>query len=153
MCSYFTIDFVDDYVSNIYAWEIVSTTKDLMKLKASYDEIFIALGDNELRYSLINECKEIRYTIVTLIDSQSFVSKDSKIEMGTVVFPIASIGFDAKVEIGSIVSSISVIYHNSRIGRSALKYAYCVIMANKSFEAVKSNTLVGDNKYSLEVKI
>ena len=149
MNRYDTIHFLDDNSNDNY---VVGKINDLSKFKNDYDEVFIAIGNNQMRYQLTKKCKEMNLTIATLIDPMSFISLESIIEEGTVIFPFASVESKAVVKEGSIISSNVIIHHDTVIDKFSLIYGHCVIRPKthiQSFETIDSSIVI-DRKNIIE---
>lgn len=121
------IDFVDDNAVSVLGKEVVGTSKDLCKFHEVYDCVFVAIGNNEVRMSKLDELKKIGYKIATLIDPLACISKYSEIKEGSVVFPFVSIEPETVIEEGSVICSNTTIHHNVQIKKGSLIYSNCVI--------------------------
>ncbi|OUQ05198.1 hypothetical protein B5E92_12340 [Erysipelatoclostridium sp. An15] len=146
---YDTIHFLDDNSNDNY---VVGKINDLSKYKNDHDEVFIAIGNNQMRYQLTKKCKEMNLTVTALIDPMSFISPESIIEEGTVIFPFASVESKAVVKEGSIISSNVIIHHDTVIDKFSLIYGHCVIRPKthiQSFETIGSSMVI-DRKNIIE---
>ena len=149
MNRYDTIHFLDDNSNDNY---VVGKINDLSKFKNDYDEVFVAIGNNQMRYQLTKKCKEMNLTVTTLIDPMSFISPESIIEEETVIFPFASVESKAIVKEGSIISSNVIIHHDTVIDKFSLIYGHCVIRPKthiQSFETIGSSMVI-DRKNIIE---
>ena len=149
MNRYDTIYFLDDNSNDTY---VVGKIDDLSKIKNDYDEVFVAIGNNQIRYQLTKKCKEMNLTVTTLIDPMSFISPESIIEEETVIFPFASVESKAIVKEGSIISSNVIIHHDTVIDKFSLIYGHCVIRPKthiQSFETIGSSMVI-DRKNIIE---
>lgn len=149
MNRYDMIHFLDDNSNDNY---VVGKINDLSKFKNDHDEVFIAIGNNQMRYQLTKKCKEMNLTVTTLIDPMSFISPESIIEEETVIFPFASVESKAIVKEGSIISSNVIIHHDTVIDKFSLIYGHCVIRPKthiQSFETIGSSMVI-DRKNIIE---
>jgi len=121
------IDFVDDKAESVLDKKVIGTTEHLEILRQKYDCAFIAIGNNQIRKEMTEICKQIGFSIVSLIDPCAFVSSFSRIGEGSVVFPNSTIEATATIENGCIISSNTTIHHDTRIKEYSLIYSQCVI--------------------------
>ena len=149
MNRYDTIHFLDDNSNDNY---VVGKIDDLSKFKNDYDEVFVAIGNNQIRHQLTKKCKQMNMSIATLIDPMSFISSTSIIEEGTVIFPFVSVESKAIVEEGSIISSNTIIHHDTIIDKFVLIYGHCVIRPKTHIEPLEtiSSSMVIDRKNIIE---
>ena len=75
--------------------------------------IFIAIGNNRLRETLITQAQEIGFNVVNLISNKSIVSNYVKIDQGCVIFS------NVVTEPNSTIGNGCVICANSVINRDA----------------------------------
>ena len=115
------IDFVDDFSATAYDGSaVVGTTSELCELSSQYDSIAVAIGNSELRLSLL--CKierEKRFNIATLVSPSACISPSARIGAGSVVEPAAVVHTGASVGVGCIISAGAVINHFASIGDGA----------------------------------
>lgn len=78
-----------------------------------YSNIFIAIGNNRLRETLITQAQEIGFNVVYLISNKSIVSNYVKIDQGCVIFS------NVVTEPNSTIGNGCVICANSVINRDA----------------------------------
>lgn len=131
------IDFLDDK-SNAKV-NIIGKVSEMNRFYPEYENIFIAIGNNEMRCRLINQAKEIGYTLVSLISPYSYISPSSQISQGSVIFPHAVINTNTFIGTGCIISAGSVIDHDARVEN------YCHVNASaivSSMAIVKAYTKV-----------
>lgn len=123
MHTYQKIAFLDDHHVNewINDCQVIGTIDEMSSYYIEYTEIFIAIGDNELRKKLILKAKEIGYTIVSLISLYSYISKYASLGEGIVIFPYTVIEANASIGNGSVIASQAMICHDAVIDD------YCLI--------------------------
>lgn len=105
---YTKIDFLDDMMEGA-----VGKIADLELTAPQYDEIFVAIGDNELRKELFQKIKYMGGVLATLIDPTAYVSPSAVIENGSIVEPCALINANVHVKQGSIVSIGVIVDHDA----------------------------------------
>lgn len=120
---YDEIVFLDDGLVGriINDCKVIGCNKDMEELYPTYQNIFIAIGNNKVRSILINKAKELGYNIVSLISNRAVISKYACIKEGIVIFPGAIIEPNSTIGIGSIICANSVINHDAYIDD------YCLI--------------------------
>jgi len=104
--------FFDDYKKNKI---IIGNSKDLLKNKKKIDNLFIAIGDNNLRKEKFIELKKY-FNIVTLIHPKSIISlnnvvigKGSVVMAGAIINPSVKIGSCCIINTGAIVDHETVV--------------------------------------------
>lgn len=135
---YDEICFLDDsYVNEVIDdCEIIGTIDEMSSYYPEYVDIFIAIGNNQLRKKLSLQAKEIGYQLVSLISPFSYVSSYANINEGTVIFPHAVIEANVYVGKGCIISSNTTLNHDSVIKDDCLIYSNSVIRPNVVIESL-----------------
>ena len=94
--------------------EVIGTCDDIENLAADYSNIIVAIGNPEVRLSLIRKIEEeTPFKIVTLVSPYAYVSPSAQIMKGTIVEPMAVIHTGAVLAVGCIVSAGAVVNHAS----------------------------------------
>lgn len=129
---YDEIAFLDDGHVNevINDCHVIGTIDDMTSYYIEYEHIFIAIGNNTFRQTLLEKAKSIGYTIDSLISPLSYISPYASIKEGTVIFPNAVIEANAYIGAGCIVSSNVTINHDAIINDYCLIYSHTVIRPN-----------------------
>ncbi|WP_270640588.1 NeuD/PglB/VioB family sugar acetyltransferase [Longibaculum muris] len=135
---YDEICFLDDLHMNevINDCEVIGTIDEMSSYYPEYVDIFIAIGNNQLRKKLNMQAKEIGYQLASLISPFSYVSSYANINEGTVVFPHAVIEANVYVGKGCIISSNTTLNHDSIIKDNCLIYSNSVIRPNVIIESL-----------------
>ena len=109
------IAFVDDGKTGCYhGATIVGRVADLPILAGSYDCVSVAIGNPEVRLSLIRQLRsETDLRVATLISPRAYVSPSASIGEGCIVEPMAVIHTECEISEGCIVSAGAVINHRS----------------------------------------
>lgn len=76
----------------------------------------IAIGDNEVRQSIVKRLNLSNEYYVTLIHKTAVISPSTKIGYGTVVMPNSVINAETKIGVQSIINTGSVIEHDNIVG-------------------------------------
>lgn len=106
---------LDDAVSNTVIKKdiIYSNTNYIKELNIEKHSFVIAIGDNQVRKSIVEKLSIPNILYATLIHPSAVVSKSSKIEEGTVVMPGAVINANSTIGKHSIINTNAVIEHDS----------------------------------------
>lgn len=109
------IAFVDDEIRTLQnGTSVVGTTGDIDRLAGEYSYIIVAIGNPEVRLSLLDKIqKETPYQIPSLISPRAYVSSSAKIMKGCIIEPMAVVHTACVLEEGCIVSAGAVVNHDS----------------------------------------
>jgi len=145
---YDEISFLDDGHMNevINDCNVIGTMSDMKKYFSHDVDIFVAIGNNQLRKQLFLEAKHIGYTIATLISPYAYVSSYSCIEEGTVVFPHVTIESNVHIGKGCIITSNATVNHDVNIDNYCLVYSQSVVRPNtliKELSRIGSGCVIG----------
>ncbi len=93
---------------------VVGTTADIDNLVCEYNNVIIAIGNPEVRLTLIRKFEEeTPCRIVTLISPQAYVAPSAQIMKGSIVEPMAVIHTGVVIAVGCIISAGAVVNHAS----------------------------------------
>lgn len=137
MGCYEKIDFVDDFRKETpNGIKTVGTTSDLERLASAYNEIVVAIGNPEIRLTLIKKIEAKAFvSVATLISPNAYVSSTAKVMQGCIVEPMAVVHCGAVLEQGCLVSAGAVINHESvcqegvHVDCNATVAGYCIVPA------------------------
>ena len=118
-CGWRGIEFFDDawpQVSSIGMWPVVGTTQDLLRRAQEFDGVLVAIGNNSVRRSKIDELKASGAQIPSLVHPSSVISRYAKIGAGTVVFASAVVNAYATVGEGAILNTGCSVDHDCILG-------------------------------------
>lgn len=109
------IAFVDDNAKTTpNGIEVIGTAHDVDKLAVEYSNIIVAIGNPEVRLSLLNRIKEeTPYQIVSLVSPKSHVSPSAQIMSGCIIEPMAVVHTGCVIATGCIISAGAVVNHAS----------------------------------------
>lgn len=94
--------------------EVIGTCADLDELVCEYSNIIVAIGNPEVRLSLLQKIKEeTPFRIVTLVSPYAYVSPTAQIMPGSIVEPMAVIHTGSIISTGCIISAGAVVNHVS----------------------------------------
>lgn len=97
-------------------WLIKGTFSQLCSILQSYDGVIVAIGNNQVRQSMLMRLQNLDANLISLIHPNAFVSPNATLGLGTVVFANASINAFARIGVGVIVNTNSSIDHDCIIG-------------------------------------
>lgn len=109
------IDFVDDERKTTpNGIDVVGTTQDIDELAIQYSNIIVAIGNPEVRLSLLNRIKEeTPYRIVSLVSPKAYVSPSAQIMSGCIIEPMAVVHTGCVIAVGCFVSAGAVVNYAS----------------------------------------
>ena len=110
------IYFVDDKISGeVLGHKVIGTTDVFENLNFEYNEIIVAIGDNNVRKKWMEYLEQNKYTLPILVDPSAVIGVNVKITKGTVVMANAVINVDSKIGKGCIINTSAVIEHDCEI--------------------------------------
>ncbi len=93
----------------------IGKLREYASLKDKYQNVLVAIGNNEVRADLLNKLERAGYNLPIIISDRAFISPSAVIEGGCIIEPMSAINANAKIEKGSIISSGAVINHNALV--------------------------------------
>lgn len=119
MGSFEKIAFIDDTAKiSENGMPVVGTTEDINHLAGEYSHIVVAIGNPEVRLSLLDQIqKETTYQLPALISPKAYISPSAKVMRGCIVEPMAVVHFGCVLEEGCIISAGAVVNHKSTCRR------------------------------------
>ena len=129
--------------------EVIGTTRDMNVLAVEYRNIIVAIGNTDVRLSMLSRIKEeTPYHVVSLVSPKAYISPSAQIGEGCIVEPMAVVHTGCVIETGCIISAGAVINHASKCGEgvhvdcNATVEGYCFVPAGTkicSGEVYKKN--------------
>lgn len=109
------IAFVDDSKKETpNGIEVIGTCADIDELAVEYNNIIVAIGNPEIRLSLLKKFEEeTPCRIVTLVSPNAYVAPSVQIMKGSIIEPMAVIHTGAVISAGCIISAGAVVNHAS----------------------------------------
>jgi sugar O-acyltransferase (sialic acid O-acetyltransferase NeuD family) len=104
---------------NNSTWPIVGNYENLLANLTQYDGVIVAFGNCAMRLEKTRELNALHAPIVSIIHPQAFVSPNSILGNGSVVFAGAVINIEAKVGEATIINSGATVDHDCIIGSGA----------------------------------
>ena len=111
---YEIITFFDDKENEIKEFPFtISGSLDYLKAHLkNYDAFFVAIGENKIRFNIIEWLKKNKMNIVSLVHPRSTISKFSSLGIGTCVMANAVINAGTLIKDGVIINSSASIDHD-----------------------------------------
>jgi sugar O-acyltransferase (sialic acid O-acetyltransferase NeuD family) len=97
-------------------WPVVGNYENLLANLVEYDGVIVAFGNCLIRLEKTRELNRLCAPIVSLVHPQSFVSPNSTLGQGSVVFAGAVINIEANVGDASIINTGATVDHDCIIG-------------------------------------
>ncbi len=109
------IAFVDDNKKTTpNGIEVVGTTTDIDRLVCDYNNVFVAIGNPEVRLTLIKKLEEeTPCRVVTLVSPHAYISPSAQVMKGSIIEPKAVIHAGSVIAVGCIISAGAVVNHAS----------------------------------------
>lgn len=133
---YNQIDFLDDTSK-----QAVGKLSELEKIAPLYDEVFCAIGNNDIRKKLLQKVSKLGLCMPVLIHPTAYISPTAVIRAGTCIEPKAIVNTKAIVEEGRIISVGAIVDHDAKIemcshvNAGSICKAGSVIKAERKLEA------------------
>ena len=144
------IDLPEKKGQKILGYPIIGSDNDLEDLSKLYSYFFITLGqikDYSKRKMLFDKLVLMEVQIPVIISPLAYVSKHSKIGMGSIIMHYAIVNADAIIGKNCIINTRSIIEHDSSIGD------HCHISTGAILNGgvkVGNNTFIGSGAVSKE---
>jgi len=97
-------------------WPVVGNYENLLANLAKYDGVIVAFGNCVARLEKTRELDHLHAPIISLIHPKAFVSINSTLGQGSVVFAGAVINIETKVGEASIINTGATVDHDCIIG-------------------------------------
>ncbi len=110
-----TIDFFDDIVvsnSSEFPFLVLGNLNYLRNNFKNYDNYFVAIGDNKIRYDKISWLRKHKLSITNLIHPKSTISKFISLGIGTCIMANAVINAGTSIGDGVIINTSSSVDHD-----------------------------------------
>ena len=127
---YEAVDFLDDNSA-----DAIGRIADLEKYQDKYSDVFCGIGNNKVRKQLLDQTKELCYSIPVLIHPTAYISPSAVIEAGTVVEPKAIVNANAVVHRGCIISVGAIVDHDVTVNEFVHVNAGAIVKAGASVES------------------
>lgn len=108
------ISFLDDdpHKEKCLSFHVIGKIKDLEIFIHEYDDVFVAVGNNDIRKKLIEKVVSHKQSIPTLIHPSAIISTFSTVDYGTVVMANVIVNPNCQIGKGCIINTASTIDHD-----------------------------------------
>ena len=140
---YNNIFFVDDNyerLKNLSNKKFLGKVRDLKKFKKYSSSVFVALGDNSIRESIIKKVLDYNFKLINVISNTSLVSSSVKLSKGIFIGKSCVINANTKIGKGSIINTNSSIDHDCKIGNFCHIAPGCLLLGDVK---ISNNTFLG----------
>ena len=152
-------------VTKVLTHKIIGYDKDLKKILVNNQNVHIAIGQiksSSRRVKMYDNLKKFNIMMPIIKSKRSYISKFSKINLGTIIMHGVIINADVEIGINSIINTNSLIEHDVKIGNfshisTGAKINGNVIIGNNVFvgsgavikEGIKidDNSIIAANKF------
>lgn len=111
------IGFVDDRAKTAAdGTPVLGTTDEIPEISKEYGNFIVAIGNPEVRLSLIERLDSPSCRVTSLVSPMAYVAPSAKVEKGCIIEPMAVIHSFCEISKGCIVSAGAVINHASVCG-------------------------------------
>ena len=97
-------------------WPVVGNYENLLANLSKYDGVIVAFGNCVVRLEKTRELMSLHAPIISLIHPKAFVSPNTTLGLGSVVFAGAVVNIEAKVGEASIINTGATVDHDCIIG-------------------------------------
>jgi sugar O-acyltransferase (sialic acid O-acetyltransferase NeuD family) len=116
---YNEVIFFDDafpQTTSLEHWTILGNFHHLCEQLNRFDGVFVAIGNNQVRYEKQQQLQKLNASILSLIHPQAIVSKYAQIKRGSVIMAGAVVNPFSIIDEGCIINTGSTIDHDCFIG-------------------------------------
>jgi len=105
---------------DVLGYPVLGDDSILEDTTSSYlNYVFVAVGDNRLRFKLLERVRGLGFDVVNAVSERAVVSARASIGRGVAVMPGAIINSHATIADGAIINTGAVVEHDCSIGRCA----------------------------------
>lgn len=116
--------------------EVIGTIADIDELAIEYSNIIVAIGNPEIRLSLLGKIpEETPYRIVSLVSPKAYIAPSAQVMEGCIIDPMDVVQTGCLIAMGCIISAGAVINHASmccdgvHVDCNATVEGYCLVPA------------------------
>lgn len=113
------ISFLDDSFDNknkACCKQVIGKMTELERFCSEYEYAIPAIGDADVRLSLLEKAEKAAYKIPIIISPKAYVSPSAKIQKGSVIEPLAGVHANSVVGTAAYISMGAVVNHNAVVG-------------------------------------
>ena len=112
--SFLDDSFGDDNVS--CCEQVIGKLDELEQLRSEYEYSIPAIGDADIRLSLLERAESAGYRIPVIISPRAYVSPSAQISKGSVIEPLAGVHANAVIGKVAYISMGAAVNHNAVVG-------------------------------------
>lgn len=105
------ISFLDDHSK-----EAIGTVDELKNYGRSYQAVFVAIGNPNIREQISLEAKKLGYELPCLYHSSTYIADTAQIGKGSILMPLSVVQSNVTIGESNIISAGAVIDHDARVG-------------------------------------
>lgn len=106
----------------VLGYKVIGTNNDLPELRNRFDSSFIAIGqikDYTIRKKIFSKLVELDFNLPSIISTQAYVSKYSKIGVGTIIMHHVVINAEVSIGDNCIINTKALIEHDVIVGSNS----------------------------------
>lgn len=116
--------FLDDSLptdETVIGYPVLGQVSSAVTHRHVCDQAIVAIGNNSLRATLIQQLVAARIEIATVVHPKAFVSPRAQVAAGATVMAGAVVGTEASIGMGAIVNCGAVVDHQAKV----MDYGHC----------------------------
>ena len=97
---YSNISFLDDKFPNkkkIINYEIIGNISSIEQYKSNFENIFIAIGNNQIRFEIFKLAKKIGFNIINIVSKSASISDSAVLGMGNIILHNSVLSYGCKI--------------------------------------------------------
>lgn len=106
LCDWINLIFFDDFDSSL------PNVEDFYSDAKKFDAVFVAIGNNDIRLEIIEECKKRSIEVANLIHPSAIISSSASLGVGIVIMPMAVVNAASKIGDGCILNTSCSVDHD-----------------------------------------
>lgn len=114
-CGWQQIAFFDDAWPNLKQnadWPVMGATQDFFENPNSYQGVIVAIGNNAVRLSLVNELLTKKLPLISLCHPTAYISRNVSVGIGSVIMPQVAVNIGSKIGKGCILNTSCSVDHD-----------------------------------------
>lgn len=115
------ICFADDLfpeLTTVNELPVICELAGVVKLRERFQELAIAIGDNQRRLDVYNEFADQGFDFPVLVHPSAYVSPAAILGDGCVVFANAVVQASAELDVACIVNTAATVDHDNKLGKA-----------------------------------
>jgi sugar O-acyltransferase (sialic acid O-acetyltransferase NeuD family) len=105
--------------NGLLGYSIIGTDENLPELRRDYEVALVTVGQIKsatTRIRLFNILKDLKYKLPVIVSPKSHVSKNSKIDTGTIIMHDVIVNANARIGKNCIINNKALIEHDAAVG-------------------------------------